>query len=205
MASYPRLTVVLPAHNAENTIAASIQSILYQSYTDFELWVLESRSSDRTVEVAKSFTDPRVKVFELGLIGFQDSLEFALENAQTDWLARMDADDLSFPNRFEEQMGVIERHPDLVLVGTQRAYLTPFGHIFEPHKNVSSREVGPLSLRLLGNERAFFVDASTVSKSFKKSCVVSSIPKPGPTSIAVVRSKFFISSLTASRAMKPRS
>jgi len=164
MSTHPKLTVVLPAHNAEITIAASIQSILYQSYPDFELWVLESRSSDRTTEVAKSFTDPRVKVFELGSLSFQDTLEFALENAQTEWLARMDADDLSFPERFEEQMKVVEQRPDLVLVGTQRAYLTPFGHIFEPAEKVSSKEIDRLSMRSMGSDRKFFVDASVIFK-----------------------------------------
>src|SRR5512142_2604421 len=117
-----KLTVIMPAHNAEMTIAAAIQSILCQSYSDFELWVLESGSQDRTAEVARSFSDPRVKVFELGSLSFQEALIYALENAQTEWLARMDADDLSFPDRFKEQMEVIAQRPDLVLVGTQRAY-----------------------------------------------------------------------------------
>jgi glycosyltransferase involved in cell wall biosynthesis len=162
MSTHPQLTVVLPAHNAEATIAASIQSVLCQSYADFELWVLESRSSDRTAEVARSFTDSRVKVFELGSLSFQETLEFALENAQTEWLARMDADDLSFPERFSEQMKVFEQRPDLVLVGTQRVYLTPFGHIFEPTEKVVSKEIDRMSLRSLDNDRKFFVDASVI-------------------------------------------
>jgi glycosyltransferase involved in cell wall biosynthesis len=164
MMTHPRLTVVLPAHNAENTIAASIQSILYQSYTDFELWVLESRSRDGTAKIAKSFTDPRVKVFELGSLNFQETLEFSLEHAQTEWLARMDADDLSFPERFEEQMKVVEQRPDLVLVGTQRTYLTPFGHIFEPTEKVLSKEINRISMRSMGSDRKFFADASVIFK-----------------------------------------
>jgi glycosyltransferase involved in cell wall biosynthesis len=158
----PLLTVILPAHNAETTIAAAIQSVLYQSYPEFELWVLESGSSDRTVEIAKSFSDPRVKVFELGSMGFQDVLVYALENAKTEWLARMDADDLSFPDRFKEQMDVIKERPDLVLIGTRCVYLTPFGHIFEARSNAVSREIGPLNLRLLGDEARFFPDASVI-------------------------------------------
>jgi glycosyltransferase involved in cell wall biosynthesis len=159
-----QLTVVMPAYNAEKTIAAAIQSVLHQSYSDFELWVLESNSKDRTAEVARSFSDPRVKVFELGSMSFQDTLAYALERAQTEWLARMDADDLSFPNRFQEQMEVVRHRPDLVLVGTQRAYLTPFGHIFEPAEKVLSKEIGRLSLRSQGSDRKFFVDASVIFK-----------------------------------------
>jgi glycosyltransferase involved in cell wall biosynthesis len=158
----PQLTVIMPAHDAETTIAAAIQSVLCQSYAGFELWVLESGSQDRTVEVARSFSDPRVKVFELGSLSFQDVLAYALENAQTEWLARMDADDLSFPDRFKEQMEVIAQHPDLVMVGTRCVYLTPFGHIFETRPNVTSREIGYLNLRLLGEEAKFFPDASVI-------------------------------------------
>jgi glycosyltransferase involved in cell wall biosynthesis len=157
-----KLTVIMPAHNAETTIAAAIQSVLCQSYPEFELWVLESGSKDRTAEVARSFSDPRVKVFELGSLSFQDVLVYALEHAKTEWLARMDADDLSFPDRFKEQMDVIRQRPELVLVGTQRAYLTPFGHIFEPAGEVSSKEIGRLSLRSNGSDRKFFVDASVI-------------------------------------------
>jgi glycosyltransferase involved in cell wall biosynthesis len=159
-----QLTVVMPAYNAEKTIAAAIQSVLCQSYPDFELWVLEGNSKDRTVEVARSFSDPRVKVFELGSLNFQNTPAYALERAQTEWLARMDADDLSFPNRFQEQMDVVRQRPDLVLVGTQRAYLTPFGHIFEIAEKVVSKEVDQSNLQLKGKDRKFFVDASVIFK-----------------------------------------
>lgn len=158
----PRLTVILPAHNAETTIAAAIQSMLCQSYPDFELWVLESNSNDRTAEVARGFSDPRLKVFELGSMGFQDTLAWALENAKTEWLARMDADDISFPDRFKEQMEVIKQRPELVLVGTRCVYLTPFGHIFETRPHATSREIGPLNLRLQKENARFFADASVI-------------------------------------------
>jgi glycosyltransferase involved in cell wall biosynthesis len=158
----PLLTVILPAHNAEATIAAAIQSVLQQSYAAFELWILENGSSDRTVEIAESFSDPRVKVFQLGPVGFQGALEYALKNAKTEWLARMDADDVSFPERFREQVKVIKQQPEIVLVGTRCVYLTPFGHIFETRPNAASREIGALNLRLPGDEARFFVDGSVI-------------------------------------------
>ncbi len=58
------LTAVLPTYNAEATISQAIASTLNQTYTDFELWVLENGSNDRTADIARSFTDPRVKVFD---------------------------------------------------------------------------------------------------------------------------------------------
>jgi glycosyltransferase involved in cell wall biosynthesis len=160
MSQNPSLTVILPAHNAEETIAQAIASTLNQTYTDFELWVLENGSTDRTAEIARSFTDPRVKVFELGPVGFQGALQYGIENSSSDWLARMDADDLMFPDRLRVQMKTAREHPEFVLIGTAFGLLTPFGHIFERILNCSSREVD--SLRL-GRDR-FFANPSTVFK-----------------------------------------
>ena len=159
MPTSPPVTVVLPAHNAEATIAPAIVSTLQQSYTDFELWVLENGSNDRTAEIARSFTDPRVKVFALGSVGFQGALQYAITNASSEWLARMDADEM-LPNRLQVQMEVIKQHPDLVLVGTASSLLTPFGHIFERVLSPppQSREVDTNSL---GWGR-FFADPSTI-------------------------------------------
>jgi glycosyltransferase involved in cell wall biosynthesis len=149
---------VLPAHNAEATIAPAIVSTLQQSYTDFELWVLENGSHDRTAEIARSFSDPRVRVFELGPVGVQGALQYAIENASSEWLARMDADDLMFPKRLEVQMDFIKENPGIVFVGTAYAVLTPFGHIFETML-ASTREV---TTELLACYKRFFADGSVV-------------------------------------------
>ena len=160
MPTSPPMIVVLPAHNAEATIAPAIASTLQQSYTDFDLWVLENGSNDHTAEIARSFTDPRVKVFELGPVGFQGALQYAITHASSEWLARMDADDLMFPNRLQVQMEVLKQRPDLVLVGTAFSVLTPSGHIFERVLSPppQSREVDTNSL---GWGR-FFADPSTI-------------------------------------------
>jgi glycosyltransferase involved in cell wall biosynthesis len=141
MINRPPLTVVLPARNAEATIAQAIASTLNQSFTDFELWVLENGSKDRTAEIAGSFKDPRLRLFELGPVGFEGALQYAIENSSSEWLARMDADDLMFPNRLEVQMALLTQRSDLVLVGSAYALLTPFGHIFERVSNLPSREI----------------------------------------------------------------
>jgi glycosyltransferase involved in cell wall biosynthesis len=158
MSSHPSLTVVLPAHNAEATIAPAIASTLNQSYTDFDLWVLENGSTDATAEVAKSFSDSRLHVFELGPVGFQGALQYAIENAQSDWLARMDADDLMFPDRLKVEMRVIAQHPEIVFVASHYALLTPLGSIFERLLSVPSREVDTSSL----SRGRFFADPSTI-------------------------------------------
>jgi glycosyltransferase involved in cell wall biosynthesis len=158
MRENPTVTVIMPAHNAEETIAQAIASTLNQSYTDFELWVLENGSNDRTAEIARSFTDPRIRVFELGPVGLGGAMQYAIENAPSEWLARMDADDLMFPDRLKVQMKVIRERPDVVFVGTAFALLTPFGHIFQNVLSSPSREV---DTSLVGRGR-FFGNASTL-------------------------------------------
>jgi glycosyltransferase involved in cell wall biosynthesis len=158
MPSNPSLTVVLPAHNAEATIAPAIASTLNQSYTDFELWVLENGSTDATAEVARSFSDSRLRVFELGPVGFQGALQYAIENSESEWLARMDADDLMFPHRLKVEMQVIAQRPELVFVGSHYAFLTPFGSIFERLLTVPSRDVDTSRL----SKGRFFADPSTI-------------------------------------------
>ena len=141
MGAKPSVTVIMPAHNAEPTIAQAIASTLNQTYTDFDLWVLENGSNDRTAEIARSFTDPRIRVFELGPVGVGGAMQYAIENAPSEWLARMDADDLMFPDRLKVEMTVIRERPEVVFVGTAVALLTPFGHIFQRLLSTPSREV----------------------------------------------------------------
>ena len=69
------VTIILPAHNAEDTLADAIRSCLDQTYDDYELWVLENGSTDRTLEIAKQFEGEKVKVFSLdGAILWDDTV-----------------------------------------------------------------------------------------------------------------------------------
>lgn len=158
MPSHPTLTVILPAHNAEATIASAIASTLNQSYGDFELWVLENGSIDATARVARSFSDSRLRVFELGPVGFQGALQYAIDNSQSEWLARMDADDLMFPDRLKIQMQVIAERPEIVFVASHYALLTPLGSMFERLLMVPSGEVDRSRL----SKGRFFADPSTI-------------------------------------------
>jgi glycosyltransferase involved in cell wall biosynthesis len=152
------LTVILPAHNAESTIGSAIASTLNQSYRDFELWVLENGSTDGTAEIARSFSDPRLRVFELGPVGFQGALQYGIENSQSEWLARMDADDLMFPDRLKIQMQVIAEKPEIVFVGSNYALLSPLGSIIERQLAVPSGRVDRFRL----SKGRFFADPSTI-------------------------------------------
>jgi len=153
------LTVILPVHNGAAFVASAIRSVLNQTYKDFELWVLENGSTDRTAEIVRSITDPRIKLFELGPVGIQGALQYGIENTSTEWLARMDADDLMFPNRLEVQMNFIRKNPKIAFIGSAYAILTPSGHILEPVLHSGTREV---TKDLLACMKRFFADPSVV-------------------------------------------
>lgn len=125
------MTIVIRACNAAQTIALTIRSILGQTHKDFILWVLENGSSDKTAEIVRGIQDPRLHLFELGPVGLRGVLKYALEHTQTEWVKITDADDLWFPAHLEEQLKVLSKYPNAVLVGTAYALLTPQGHIFE--------------------------------------------------------------------------
>jgi glycosyltransferase involved in cell wall biosynthesis len=118
----------MPAHNAAPYIRQAIRSILNQTFTDYELWVLENGSQDGTASVAGSISDSRLRVTELGPVGFAAALDFGLRRAQTPWLARMDADDICTPDRLEIQLRAANRHPAACIVGTNSATLSHSGH-----------------------------------------------------------------------------
>lgn len=153
--NYPPVTVVMPAHNVEEYIGAAIQSILNQTFKNFKLWILENGSTDKTLQKAREFSDERIEVFELGQVGFQGALSFALENVKSKWIARMDGDDICLPTRLEKQMSALEKNPDYVMVGTAGATLTPFGSVITPFGNalsgvysVQSRELNKRSVAI---------------------------------------------------------
>jgi glycosyltransferase involved in cell wall biosynthesis len=114
-----RISVLLPVFNGELFIAEAIKSILGQTFTDFELLAMDDGSTDRTFEILSSIQDPRLRIIRnaenLGLIR---TLNLGIELARGEFIARMDADDIAFPGRFEAQVAFLEAHPEIAVVGT---------------------------------------------------------------------------------------
>ena len=113
------ISVILPAYNAEKYIEESIESILKQTFNDFELIVINDGSTDQTKEKILSFTDKRIRYIEnkknLGLI---DTLNKGLFFSNGVYIARMDADDLCKENRFEKQIDFFLKDRDVDILGT---------------------------------------------------------------------------------------
>lgn len=113
-----KISIIMSVYNGEEYLAEAIDSVLRQSFRDFELIVINDCSTDRTAELLKQYEaqDTRVKVHtnEVNL-RLPSSLNKAISLAEGKYIARMDADDICMPDRFEKQYAFMEAHPDVAL------------------------------------------------------------------------------------------
>ncbi len=113
-----KVTIGLPCYNAAETVALAIRSILSQSFQDWELLAVDDGSTDGTLAVLREFRDPRIRVLADGRNqGRWARLNQIAAAATGEYLARMDADDLMFPERLARQVAFLAAHPEVDLVG----------------------------------------------------------------------------------------
>lgn len=109
----------MPIYNCELYVKEAIESILNQTFSDFEFLIIDDASTDKTVEIIKTYTDSRIKLIEkTSNSGYTNSLNSGLELAKGKYIARMDGDDISLPERFEKQVAFLQANPDFVLCGS---------------------------------------------------------------------------------------
>jgi len=115
----PLLTVLMSVKNGEPYLRETVESILNQTFRDFDYLILDNASKDNSREIIRSFNDPRIRLIELPKdIGQVAALNKGLDMIETPLVARMDADDISLPRRFERQVAFMERHPEIGVCGT---------------------------------------------------------------------------------------
>lgn len=114
----PKITVLMPVYNCELYIKEAIESVLNQSYSDFELLIIDDASTDKTLSIIKTYVDSRIQLIEKPLnTGYTNSLNLGLELAKGTYIARMDGDDISMPERFEKQEAFLDANREVVLCG----------------------------------------------------------------------------------------
>ena len=115
----PKISVVMSVYNGEKHLRESIESILNQTFTDFEFIIVNDGSTDNSLEIIKSYDDERIKIINNEEnIGLTKSLNKAIKQARGVYIARQDADDISLSNRLELQFKFLEKHPEVALLGT---------------------------------------------------------------------------------------
>jgi hypothetical protein len=116
----PRVTVLMSVFNGARYLRLAIDSILMQTFGDFELLIIDDASTDGSAEILRGYADPRIRVLRNEAnVGLTRSLNLGLAAAQGDLIARHDADDLSDPSRLALQVAYLDSHPDVALLGSR--------------------------------------------------------------------------------------
>jgi glycosyltransferase involved in cell wall biosynthesis len=124
----PKVTVLMAAYNEKRFIREAVESILDQTFPDFEFLIINDGSTDGTRNLLLSYDDPRIRFIDNEQnIGLVKSLNRGLALARGEYIARQDADDRSHRFRLEKQVLFMEANPDVVLLGTQVLLVNEFG------------------------------------------------------------------------------
>jgi cellulose synthase/poly-beta-1,6-N-acetylglucosamine synthase-like glycosyltransferase len=115
----PRVSVITSVFNGEAYLEECVDSILNQTFKDFEYIILNNGSTDRTPEILDGYTDSRIRIVHQENIGIARSLNKGVELSNGDLILRLDADDYSIPQRLEKQLIFMDRHPEIVLCGSR--------------------------------------------------------------------------------------
>ena len=114
----PKVSVIMPAYNAERYIGEAIESILNQSYKELELIIIDDCSSDSTLELVKKYKDNRIKLLKNNENrGIAYTTNYGIDISSGEYIALLDDDDIAYPERLEIQVNYLEKHPEIDILG----------------------------------------------------------------------------------------
>ncbi len=121
----PAISVILPFYNAQNTLARCLESLLQQTFTDFECLLIDNNSSDESAQIAKNLCnrDPRFILLNENVQGVMHAFNTGLSAARGRYIARTDADDVNMPMRLEQQYKYLESHKECGVVASKAKYV----------------------------------------------------------------------------------
>lgn len=126
-----KISVLMGIYNCESTLAESLDSLFAQTYTSFEIILCDDGSSDGTYRLAKDYADrypDKIKLIRNEKnMGLNHTLNRCLAEASGEYIARMDGDDISLPERFEKEIAFLENHPEYAIVSTEMEYFDEGG------------------------------------------------------------------------------
>src|SRR5947207_2234767 len=125
----PQVTVLMTVYNGERYLRPAMESILGQTFTDFEFLIIDDGSTDSSVAIIRSYHDPRIRLYVEPHRGFVSTLNRGLALARGRYIARMDADDLSDDRRLAVQVAFLDAHPRVVLVSCTSSLIDAEGKL----------------------------------------------------------------------------
>jgi glycosyltransferase involved in cell wall biosynthesis len=131
-----RISVIIPAYNAESTILETVKSVQQQSLSDYELIVVNDGSTDNTLELLNTLKDSRLKIFSYENVGLPVARNRGISHATADFIAFLDADDLWTPDKLELQLAALQKHPKAGVAYSWTLNMNATGDTFYPGNNV---------------------------------------------------------------------
>ena len=124
------ISVLMPCYNAAEFIRESIDSVLNQTYSDFELILINDGSTDETQSIIDEYTSTNkiIRGITKENSGIPDTLNVGIEAAKGAWIARLDSDDIAMPNRFQMQIDYVGNHPEIILLGSGCIVIDEYGN-----------------------------------------------------------------------------
>lgn len=133
----PRISVIMGIYNCASTLAEALDSLLAQTYSDFKVIMCDDGSSDKTVQIARSYVNSFPEKFILisnpQNMGLNFTLNHCLKYADTEYIARMDGDDISLPERFKSEIEFLDSHPEYAIVSGPMIYFDEEGDFRTGH------------------------------------------------------------------------
>jgi glycosyltransferase involved in cell wall biosynthesis len=123
-----KVSVIIPVYGVEQYIAATVKSVLEQTYKSFELLIIDDGSPDKSIEVCQQFTDPRIKIIRQQNRGLAGARNTGIRHAQGDYLAFLDADDLWLPEKLEKHVEHLENSPAVGVSFSRSAFIDEAGN-----------------------------------------------------------------------------
>jgi glycosyltransferase involved in cell wall biosynthesis len=130
----PRVTVLMAMHNGRDFLREAVESILSQTFGNFEFIIVDDSSTDDSAAIVRSYADPRIRLLtNTQNMGLTKSLNIGLRAARGDLIARQDADDRSHPTRLAKQVAFMDRSPSVVVLGSQARFIRASGAVVSAH------------------------------------------------------------------------
>lgn len=136
----------MPVYNQQRYVAAAIESVLRQTYSNFEFIIVDDGSTDKTVDIINRYRDPRIELVRAQHRGFIAALLEGFKRAEGDWIARMDSDDICDAQRLAKQVQFADDHPECVFVGTAYGFTTPNSRFVKPRVRFEWRYIEPAEI-----------------------------------------------------------
>lgn len=136
MKDSPKVSVVMPVYNGERYLQESIESILNQTFNDFEFLIVNDCSTDQSEEIIRRYAnkDNRIHlIINPKNLGIAEATNIGIANAHGEYIALMDQDDISLPERFEKEISFLETHPDVAVLGSNIRVLKEDGQLHDRH------------------------------------------------------------------------